>query len=120
MIDVAIELLRDVFERRDLLRQIGAASRRFLEHADAKAERGQLLAELIVHLARDTAPFVFLGKHQSAEELCARAFAAFPLAGLLCLLPLGQIEMRADDPYDWAVRLAAHRESTRQYVDVVA
>src|SRR5215203_895473 len=119
MIDIAIEPLRDVLERRDLCRQIVSAGRGFFEHADSESERSQLLAELIVHLACDAAPLVFLCKHHPAKQLGARTLAALPFARLFCLLALSEIEMRADDAYDRAVGFAAHRESARKYLDVV-
>ena len=114
------------------------------------AERGQLLAELVVHLARDTAAFVFLCEHQPGEQLRARAVGALALAHfgaerlvrlrelggpfadpdfelfvrtaqhLLGLLPFGQIEVRADDANHRSARLAANRKAAREHVDVAA
>src|SRR5688572_3410731 len=100
MIDVAIELLCHLLQRTDLYREVVTAGRRFLQHPDAQSERRELLAELIVHLARDAPPFVFLRKHHPAEQLGARALAALALARLFGLLAFGQVEMRADDTHD--------------------
>jgi hypothetical protein len=91
------------------------------------AERRQLLAELVVHLSRDTASFVFLCEPQPGDKLPPRAVGTLTLAHffseglvrlrelggpfadpafklfvrppqhLLGLLPFGQIEVRADD-----------------------
>ena len=47
-----------------------------LERADPQAERGQLLAELIVHLARDAAALVLLGEDESCQQLGARALGS--------------------------------------------
>ena len=75
MIDVAIELLRDSFRAPDARGEKLGAAGRLLQRGDFAAERRQLLAELVVHLARDAAPLVFLREDQSGEQLGARAFA---------------------------------------------
>ena len=80
---------------------------------DPQRERRQLLAELIVHLARDAPPLVFLREHQTRQELGAGPFGLGPL-------PLGEIEVRADDADDRSARLAADRIAARQHVHVVA
>ena len=41
--------------------------------ADPMRQRRQLLAELVVHLARDPASFVFLGEDEARQQLGARA-----------------------------------------------
>ena len=114
------------------------------------AERGQLLAELIVHLAGDAPAFVFLGEHQPGEQFRARTVGALALADfgaerlvgarelrgafadpdfelfvrtaqqLLGLFALGQIEMGADDAHHRSARLAPNRKAAREHVDVAA
>ena len=71
MIDVAVELLCDRFERVDLRAQFGAVAARVLEGLDPPSECRQLLAELVVHLARDSPALVFLREHQPGEQLRA-------------------------------------------------
>ena len=93
VIDVAIELLRDCLRARRPVAQVGAVAARVLEQPDRAGERRQLLAELIVHLARDAAPLVFLREHQPREQLGAGPFG-------VRLLPLGEVEVRADDAHD--------------------
>jgi hypothetical protein len=148
VIDVAIELLGHCLERFDLGRQLGMRRARILEGADAQRQRGQLFAELIVHLSSNAAPLVFLREDQPSQQLGASALGTLPfihfgaqrsvgirelrralLDPLLELivrpperffrfLPFGEVEMRADDTNDIAV--AAHWQSPRQDVDVVA
>ena len=75
-------------------------------------ERRQLFAELVVHLACDAAAFVLLGEHQPREQLGPRALG-------FRLLPLREIEVRADDADHGPAGSAAHRKPARQHVDVV-
>ena len=75
LIDVAIELPRDLSRARS---RAPASSGEPL-HASfiasiAAAERRQLFAELVVHLARDPSPLVFLREDQPRQQLRARAF----------------------------------------------
>ena len=113
MIDIAIELLRDGVERLDLRGQRGLAGTGLLERADAERQRGQLLAELIVHLARDAPPLVFLREDESRQQL-----GAGPLG--ICPLAFREIEVRPDDAYDGAIALPPHGIPARQHVDVMA
>ena len=78
VIDVSIELLGDHLERVHLSGQVGSIGARLLERDDAVAERGQLLAELIVHLAGDPPSLVFLREHQPAHQLGAHLLGALP------------------------------------------
>ncbi len=86
---------------------------RVLERVDAAAQGRQLLAELVVHLARDAPPFVFLREHEAGEELrpCPLGF---------CLPAFGEVEVRADDAHDRSAGLAPDRVSAREDLDVVA
>jgi hypothetical protein len=72
------------------------------ERGDAERQRRQLLAELIVHLARDTTPLVLLREDETGEEFgaCAFGFRTFTF---------GQIEVCADDPDDRPPRLTSNR-----------
>src|SRR5205085_664132 len=122
---------------------------RVSQAADSQLEGRQLLAELIVHLARDTAPLVLLREHQTRKELGPRTFGTLALGDLLAEqrvrpgelggaianarlqfflgaaqhflrpFPFGQVEMRADDADNRPAGPAPHRKSTREYVDVV-
>ena len=112
LIDVTIELPRDFLQRLDERPDIRRACGRFLQGADAAAQSRQLFAELIVHLARDPPPFVFLREDEAGEEL-----GACPLG--FRLPPFRQVEVRADDAHDRSARFAAHRISARQDLDVV-
>ena len=150
VIDVPIELLGDRLQRFDLLAQVRSIGARALERRDPVAERRQLLAELVVHLSRDTASFVFLCEPQPGEQFPSRAVGALALAHffseglvrlrelsgpfadpafklfvrppqhLLGLLPFGQIEVRADDPDHRSAWRAANRKTSREYVHVSA
>ena len=73
-----------------------------------------------MHLARDAPPFVLLREDHPAEELRAGPLAALALARLLCLLALGEVEVRADDAHDRSAGFAAYGKSAREHVDVVA
>ncbi len=86
---------------------------RVLERVDAAAERRQLLAELVVHLARDAPPLVLLGEDEAGEELRAR-----PLG--FRLTALGEVEVRADDAHDRSAGFAPDRVAAREDLDVVA
>jgi hypothetical protein len=79
MIDVPIQLLRDQFECVDRRPQVASIAAHRLERRNAVVERGQLLAELIVHLAGNPAPLVFLGEYQTGDQLGPRTVGAFPL-----------------------------------------
>ena len=107
LIDVAIEPFGDLGERGDVVRQVGALAARVPEQRDAQAERRQLLAELIVHVARDAPPLVFLDEDEVRQQLGARTLG-------LPLPAFGQIEMGADDPDHRPARLAADRKAARQ------
>ena len=91
----------------------GESGGRVLERADAAAEGRQLLAELIVHLARDAPPFVLLCEDEAGEQLRSR-----PLG--LRLTALGEVEVRADDAHDRSAGLAPDRVAAREDLDVVA
>jgi hypothetical protein len=53
---------------------VASAGAGVLERPNSHRERRQLLAELIVHFARDAAPFVFLREHEAREGIrCAPA-----------------------------------------------
>ena len=114
LIDVAIEPLRRS-PRCDstCARQSARSPHASLSAAIRRRERGQLLAELIVHLARDAPPLVFLREHEARRGVGARPLGLGPL-------PLGEIEVRADDADDRSARVAADRKSARQHLDVVA
>ena len=98
--------------RFDVRAPVVAVAARVLEHANPQRERRQLLAELIVHFARDSPPLVLLREHQARQELGAGPFGLGPF-------PLGEIEMRPDDSHDRSARLAADRIPAREDVDVV-
>ena len=102
LIDIAIESLRDLFDAVDERAVRMLISTRILEHADAQCQRRQLLAELIVHFARDAPPLVFLSEHQASEEFAARAFR-------LGTLSRRQIEMGSDDSDDRSSRCPPDR-----------
>ena len=106
MIDVAIELLRDGFERARCARRDRASrAQASLRLRDLAAERRQLLAELVVHLARDAAALVFLREHEPRQEL-GRA-PARPRARCRSV----EIEVRADDADDRRRRARGGRGS---------
>src|SRR5205807_3333480 len=90
--------------------QLRLTRARLLQRCDPVAERRQLFAELIVHLARDPPALVLLGEHEPGQEL-----------GALGALPLGEVEMRSDDADDRAAWLAANRKPAREdmYVSAV-
>ena len=75
-------------------------------------ESGQLLAELIVHFARDPPPLVFLREDQPRQNLAARPFR-------LRAPPLRQIEMGADDSDDRSVGSRAEPDTRARGPDVV-
>ena len=77
-----------------------------------RLERRELLAELIVHVAGDAPALVLLHEHEVGQELGARVLG-------LALLPLGQIEVRADDSDDRTAGLAPDRKPARQDVNVM-
>ena len=78
-----------------------------------RLERRQLLAELVVHLARDAPPLVFLREDEAREELRPR-----PLG--FGLPALGEVEVGADDAHDRPAGLAPDRIAAREDLDVVA
>ena len=118
VIDVAVELLRDRSRAIRLARASPASvAARVLERLDPQRERRQLLAELIVHFARDAPPLVFLREHQPRQQFGARPFGAL---GALGPFPLREVEVGADDADDRAARSAADRKSAREHLDVVA
>ena len=78
-----------------------------------RLECRQLLAELIVHLARDAPPFVLLREDEAGEQLRPRPLG-FRLAAL------GEVEVRADDAHDRSAGFAPDRVAARQDLDVVA
>ena len=86
---------------------------RFLEQPDPQVQRRQLFAELIVHLARDAPPLVFLRKDEPRQQLGAGSFGVGELA-------LGEVEMRAHDAHDGSARFVANRKSTREHMNVAA
>ena len=149
VLDVAVELLGHGFECFDLCAQVGPIAARGLEHSDAELQRRQLLAELIVHLARDPPPLVLLGKGQPGVQLRAGAFGKFALPDLLAegvvgqrqfrraladapfqffmratqqlfgALSFGQVEVGADDSHDRPAWLAANGKASREHMNVV-
>ena len=105
VIDVPIEAFGDLLSRRATRRRRSVSpSTTLLERDNPMGQSGQLLAELIVHLTGNPASLVLLGEDESCQQLGSRALA-------LRTLPLGQIEMRADDANDRSIGLVTHRKA---------
>ena len=77
--DVLVELPRQVLQRFNLRVGGRAFGRQRLERFQRQTQRRHLLSELIVQLARDAPPFVFLRQDQPGEQLRALLLDALPL-----------------------------------------
>ena len=73
LVHVAIQPLSDLLERFDGFAQRRVSGRRRFQRADSQSQGGELLAELIVHLSGDAAPFVFLGEDEPCVQKSRRA-----------------------------------------------
>ena len=148
MIDIAIELVGDGLERFNRCAQVGIARAYLLERGDSMAECRELLAELIVHLACDPPPLIFLREDEPCEQVGARPLGALPFGDLIAQrrvrlrqlggailnpefqlvarpsqallrqLALGEIEMRPDDSHHRAIGLSPDRKSAGEHVNV--
>ena len=83
-----------------MIAELGTAGGRLLQAGDPEVQRRELLAELIVHLARDAPPLVLLREDHAGQQFRAGALFFRPL-------PRRQIEMGSDDADDRPARLAA-------------
>ncbi len=67
-VEIAIDAGRDLVDRLEPPAKILAVAFAVLQRADVQAQRGQLLAEMIVQVARDAAALVFLHRDQPIEQ----------------------------------------------------
>ena len=119
LLDVAIELPGGLFERLDRRRHLRAAVREALQTLDAPCQCRELLAELVVHLARDPPPLVFLREHESRQPFSACLLGALSFSQRFRFLPRRQIEVCADDAHDRTARGSSDGKAAREDVDVL-
>lgn len=80
--DVLIELPGELLERFELRAEVGPFERLRFEHLQRQPQSGELLAELIVELARDSTAFVFLRQDEPGQQPKAFPFDALSLGHL--------------------------------------
>ena len=77
VVDLPADQARQCLERLKLVACPTRIGHLVLDDLEAKAERGQVLAHLVVKFAGDPPPFVFLGRSQPLLQVAAVGFSLF-------------------------------------------